>query len=682
MNEPKSLNGPTPVFRRPAVLAGGVVVLLVLWWLLAPSKGGTALTESYEVKRGDFTVSVVEGGTLAAVSEVIVRSDVEGTARVIFIAKEGSYVRKGDLVVELDSAQAQDQINNQRINTEKATNALITAQLTLDIQKSQTNSDISAAHLKLDLAKLDLEKFEKGGAAVSLLEASNTLLQAQAQFQVNEEKYRNSYKLFTNSYETKQTLDSDSVALLNSVNSVVRATNAIFLLNEFELKKQKATYEAAVREANKELERVLQQSERRIAQYESDLITQSNTLVLSQRKLDRDQKNLDACKILAPQDGLVVYATGENRFSSESLIEEGATVRNRQELIKLPDTSRMKVTVKIHESNINLIRAGQNALVVLDSMPETPFRATVERVGLLPDSQSRWGNPNLKLYNTEVVITDPLPDVKPGVSAKAEIIITNIANAISVPIQAVTTLKGRQVVYVVRGGGSEPRPVEVGLFNTKFIQILSGLESGDRVLLSPPLDTGSRDLEGSVLADSEKARTMATNMPTTTSVTPTITSPNGPGRGPAGTNQVAGGLGAPRGDRPAGQESGQRRGGFNQEEMLKQYDKDGDGQLSEAEQTAMRDALRQRFGQGGPGGGMPGGDREAMMKEFDKDGDGQLSEEERTAMRDAMRQRFGGQAGSGAGGGGRNRGGGQSGGTGSEGAPRGGGNNGGPAPQP
>ncbi len=603
MNEAPSSPAPLALKRRPALWAGVAILLLLLWWLLAPSKGATAATEFYEVKRGDFTVSVVEGGTLAAVSEVVVRSEVEGTARIIYIAKEGSFVKKGDLLVELDSAQAQDQVNQQRINTEKAANALTTAQLTLDIQRSQTNSDITAAKLKLQLAELELRKFREGGAAVSLLEASNSLLQVEAQLKVNEEKYRNSTNLFAKNYETKQTVDADRVALLNTINAMIKATNTLFLLQEFDLKKQEAQAVAAVTEAEKELERVLQQSERRIAQYESDLITQSNTLVLNQRKLERDLKNLEACRILAPQDGLVVYATGENRFSSESLIEEGATVRNRQELIKLPDTSRMKVTVKIHESNINLIRAGQNALVVLDSMPDSPFRATVERVALLPDSQSRWGNPNLKLYNTEVVITDPLPDVKPGVSAKAEIIITNIANAISVPIQAVTTLKGRPVVYVVRGGKPEPRPVELGLFNTRFIQIVSGLEPGERVLLSPPLDTGSRDLEGSLLADSEKARTMATNAPAIAPVRAAAASP-APSGGPApGAEQVASVPGAPRGDRAAGQEGATRLGGFNQEEMIRQYDKDGDGQLSEEERTAMREAMRQRFGgQGGPGG--------------------------------------------------------------------------------
>lgn len=636
---------PGPFQDRPVVFGAGLVAaLLLLVWLLTPSGPADAPTSYYEVKRGDFTVSVVEGGTLAAVNEVSVRSDVEGTARIIYIAKEGTYVKKGDLLVELDSSQAQDQVNQQRINTEKASNAVVTAQLTLDIQRSQTNSDISAALLKLQLAKLDLEKFEKGGEAVSLLEASNALLQAEAQLKVNEERYRNSTNLYAKDYETKQTVDSDSVALLNSINSTVKATNTIFLLKHFDLPKQRATYQAAVNEAQKELDRVLAQSDRRIAQYVSDLITQSNTHELNLRKLERDQKNLDACKIYAPQDGLVVYAVSENRFSAESLIEEGATVRNRQELIKLPNTARMKVAVKIHESNINLIRPGQPALVVLDSMPDTPFRAAVDRVALLPDSQSRFGNPNLKVYNTEVIITDPLPDVKPGVSARAEIIVTNIANALSVPVQSVTTLKGRQVVYVTKGGRAEPRPVETGLFNTKFVQILSGLEPGERVLLSPPLDTGSRDLEGSLLADSEKARSLATNLPpaVTTVAAAAAIPPNGAGTGnagrPAGNGPTERGSGprTPNPTEPALAGGAGGPPGFDRETMMKEFDKNGDGQLDDEERAAMRAVLQQRFGQAGFGGGGPRGqmpNREEMLKRFDKNGDGELDDQEREAMR-------------------------------------------------
>jgi hypothetical protein len=312
---------------------------------------------------------------------------------------------------------------------------------------------------------------------------------------------------------------------------------------------------------------------------------------------------------------LVVYAMGNNRFSNESLIEEGATIRNRQEIIKLPDVSEMKLAIKIHESHINMIRSGLGAYVVLDSMPDQRFRGTVRKVSLLPDSSSRWGNPNLKVYATEILLVDKLPaDVKPGVSARAEVVITNMQNVLTVPLQAVTTRQGKQVAYVQSGGELKPMPVDVGMYNTRLIQIVSGLNEGDRVSLAPPIDTQEKDLGGAILSGEEAGA--VTNLP----VTPAFTDVRGNGRSPAladarGADSTFGppsdgegrrgslreGAGPQAAVGPPG-EGGERRGGggtrFNREEMMKQYDKDGDGELNEEERNAMRTAMRERFGSG------------------------------------------------------------------------------------
>ena len=638
---------PSLLRRRPVALVGlAVLALLLLSWLFRP-KPSEANTAFFEVRRGDFTVSVVEGGTLAAVSEVSVRNEVEGTARIIFIVPEGSYVKKSNLLIELDSAQAQDQVNQQQIAVEKAQFALIQSEAQLDIQRSTTNSDIRAAKLKRDFAILDLQKFQEGQRIVDLIEASNKLVQAEAQLSVNLDTYINSSNLNAKGYETQQRVDGDFLSVMGNKNSLIIASNQLWMTKEFTHRKLLAQLTSDVEEAEKELERVIRQSERRIAQFVADLLTQSNTLTLNQKKLDRDRKNLDATKIFAPQDGLVVYNVSENRFSSESLIEEGATVRNRQELIKLPDVSRMKVTIKVHESYVNMISLGLPAFVILDSMPDQRFAGFVAKVALLPDSQARWGNPNLKVYNTEIHITDDLPDVKPGVSAKAEVIITNLADTLSVPIQAVTTANGRQVVYVLEGRDATPRPVEVGMYNTKYIQITSGLKEGERVLLAPPFDTHEKDLEGAVLTAEEKAKlkTNGAARPKSIPVTPrsgpsdTRQTPDlrpdgptlasrgsspGPGPGPEapsaearppsstappfpGGPGVAVNPGAPGAPGTPGSPGG--RGGFNREDMLKRFDKDGDGELSEEERAAMRQLMggsRTNRGDRARGGGNGG----------------------------------------------------------------------------
>lgn len=639
-------NLPGPV-RRPTVL--GVLVLAVIglgiYFAFRPAKPNGAATAYHQVKRGDFTVTVVEGGTLTAVSEVSIRNEVEGVARIISIVPEGSYVKKGDLLVELDSSSAQDQVNQQEINFEKAKFAVEQAEAQLEIMRSATNSDYTAAALKLELARLDLQKYMEGQRLVDLVEATNKVVEVLANLQVKEDTYINSTNLAAKGYETKRQVEIDRLAVLSGRNSLIMATNTAWMLVNFDTVKLLKKYESDVTQAGQELERVASQNRRKMAQYEADLITQKNTLELSEQKLLRDKRNLAATKIYAPQEGLVVYQVSENHFSSESLIEGGATVRNRQELIKLPDLSRMKVTIKVHESHVGMVQPGQPAYVILDSMPDERFPAYVERVAPLPDTQSRWGNPNLKVYNTDIYLVDVIPSVKPGVSARAEIIVTNIENALSVPIHAVTTYRGKQVVYVAGGkSAGEPRPVEVGMFNTKFIEVTKGLNEGDRVMLAPPFDTQGREAASEVAQDA-KARA-ATNRPAARPAT----APGAPAGTPSGVGDpvamVRPGQNGPNtaavgGDsnEPGAGTRGNRRGGMIPEELMKQYDKNGDGQLDDTEREAMRTAMAARFGgMGGPGGqGGPGGfNREEMMKRFDKNGDGQLDESERAAMRESL----------------------------------------------
>ena len=581
------------IIRSPRVwlVAGLLAVIVVSAVVVLEPDKIQASSGLYNVRKGDFLISVVEGGTLQAVNEVMIRNEVEGTARVIYIVPEGSYVKMGDLLVELDSASAQDQVNLQLINMEKAQFALVQAEEQLAIQKSVVESEIRAAELKTNFAWMDLDKFIKGAKEQELTKSRNEITTIQEKLAIEKEKAIWSEKLEKQGFETKANLDRDMLTVKQTELSYQMATNTLWMLENFDLPKQQQTFESALREAVEELQRVRHQGARRLAQYEADVRTQTITVNLSKSKLERDQRNLAAAKIYAPQDGLVVYSVSENRFSSESLIEEGATVRNRQVLIKLPDVSEMKLTVKIHESHINMISQGQPAYIVLDSMPDQRFRGYVSKVGLLPDTTSRWGNPNLKVYATEILVTDPLGDIKPGVSARAEIVITNLQNVISVPLQAVTTRKGKPVVYLAEGERSHPVSVEVGLYNTKFIEITSGLKEGQNILLAPPFDSQQKDLGGAILAEGEEVT--ATNVTVLTRAA----------RPRPGTEEQSGGNGVearppaaeePRTSNGPGSDADRPpRSGARPdfEAMRKQFDKNGDGELDDTERQAMRDSF-------------------------------------------------------------------------------------------
>ena len=491
--------------KNPRVVAGAATVLLLLLVIaLVRSCGGAARSELayFTVKRGDFVVSVTEGGSLRAVKEEIIRSEVEGTTRIISIVPEGTVVKKGELLVELDSADLQEKLGQQEISLESFKFAFVQAEQQLSIQKSLAESNLKEAELKVKFAASDLEKYVEADYPADKDVIESKILLTREDVRRNEERLRWTEQLFKKNYASKNELEADQAKVESTRIDLDQTKRKLMVLTKYDFPKKKALLESNHEQARDDLARLRQRSASQLAQAEADLEARKRTLDLHSQRLEQLKEQLTFTKIYAPQGGLVVYPN----FSSSSgyVVEEGATVRQRQELIKLPDTSSMLVEVKVHESFVNQIKPGLLSYVTIDSMPERRFVGSVRRVAPLPDTQSRYMNPNLKVYSTEVVIEEALPDIKPGVSAHAEIVITNLTKVVSVPVQTVTTIKGQQ--YVFLAGKTDPSRVEVGFNNDRFVEIRSGVEEGGRVLLSPQLTS---DVEDSGAADVSSAEVEA-----------------------------------------------------------------------------------------------------------------------------------------------------------------------------
>jgi hypothetical protein len=106
----------------------------------------------------------------------------------------------------------------------------------------------------------------------------------------------------------------------------------------------------------------------------------------------------------------------------------------------------------------------------------------------LPNGNNRWQNPDLKIYATDIAIDDPPATLRPGMSARVEILVTEIPSAIYVPAQAVAIASGKPSVWVRGSDGDAARSVTLGLSSDRYTQILDGLAEGEVVLLAPPKD--------------------------------------------------------------------------------------------------------------------------------------------------------------------------------------------------
>ena len=141
------------------------------------------------------------------------------------------------------------------------------------------------------------------------------------------------------------------------------------------------------------------------------------------------------------------------------------------------------------------VRLGKPVRITTDALPGQVFMAKISKISVMPDRQSRWLNPDLKVYNSEVTLDKEDEQLRPGMSCNAEIIVEELKDAVYVPIQAVVRVDGKSRVYVMSAGTLQPRDVEVGLDNNRMIHVVSGLREGERVSLTPPLQSSEKRAE-------------------------------------------------------------------------------------------------------------------------------------------------------------------------------------------
>lgn len=167
-------------------------------------------------------------------------------------------------------------------------------------------------------------------------------------------------------------------------------------------------------------------------------------------------------------------------------------MRERQAIITIPDMTQMAVNVKIHESYIKKVKKGLKARITVDAFPDEVLTGEITRVAVLPDSQNRWMSPDLKVYVTTIAIDGTHDWVKPGMSAKVEILVNKLADVVYIPVQAVLPDNGKQICYVAGGFKPERREIQIGEFTDEFIEVKSGLREGEKVLLRMPDGIESR----------------------------------------------------------------------------------------------------------------------------------------------------------------------------------------------
>jgi HlyD family secretion protein len=447
---------------------------------------------TYEVQQGALTVSIAVSGTIQARNKEIIKSELEGSSTILYLIPEGTKAKKGDLLVELDSSSLVDQRVEQEIKVQNAEAAYINARENLAITESLAKSDIEQAVLTYDFAQQDLKKYKEGEYPKLKKEALNQISQRQEELNLADEKVKWSQILYKEKYISQTELQNDELSSFRITGQLDIAKTDLELLEGYTYKREIAQLQSDVTQSEMALERTKRQANANIVQATAELQAKLSEFEQQKSKLEKMITQIDKAKIYAPMDGLVVYATSVRmsfRGNNEPL-EEGQNVRERQELIHLPTTAAYMAEVKVQESSLEKIRLGLPVRITIDAIPGKAFTGKVSTIAPLPNAQSIFMNPDLKVYDTQILIDGNGDDMRSGMGCQAEIIVDHFDDTVFVPVQAILRIGNQPTVFVAKGNEWEPRSIDLGPDNNRLAQIKSGLTKGEVVLLTPPLSAG------------------------------------------------------------------------------------------------------------------------------------------------------------------------------------------------
>ncbi len=202
-----------------------------------------------------------------------------------------------------------------------------------------------------------------------------------------------------------------------------------------------------------------------------------------QAKAARDEAAalLSYATIAAPIDGVIAQVT----------TQEGETVSaglNAPTFVTLIDLDRLEVAAYVDEVDVGRVRPGQKATFTVDAFPDAEFTGKVTAVYPRAVIQS-----NVVNYVTTVAIDDSRGRLKPDMTATVTIALDERANVVAVPDKALRRERGKTVVKVEGPQGATSKPVKVGLRGGGYVEIVSGVAEGERVVLADAPTKGEEE---------------------------------------------------------------------------------------------------------------------------------------------------------------------------------------------
>ncbi len=321
---------------------------------------------------------------------------------IISILAEGSRVKAGDVVCELDSSALSDALAVQQLRYVQAKAWVEQATYTLEadqIALREYESGVLPQDTELVRQRISICRVESEQAVRSLCWARGAMAKG---------------------FRTEAQLNADS---------------AIVEQKQIALRDAEGTLEQLVKYTGK---RIVTARRARIQAIRADLLSLESSFRLERERLKRIEAMIANCKMRAPRDGIIVYANPSNGWgNAEPQVREGSIVHPSQPIFRLLDLNHLQVRAEINESQVARIRPGQPVLIHLEAFPDRRLLGSVAKIVPIPSFASAFSTDVRTFFATVRIESGGFDGLTTGLTAELEFLVETRRRVTRVPLEAI-----------------------------------------------------------------------------------------------------------------------------------------------------------------------------------------------------------------------------------------------------
>lgn len=461
--------------------------------------------ETAIVSVGPMTNYVHGRGQLDAWKSTRLISECYWDTRIISLLPEGTLVKKGDVICELDATRPRDYAKTRRIRLIGIKAELASAELQRKLVQINNRRRSLAASREFEDAGHALREYRSGNEPLtrSQLErktelASDRLEQAAMEQETAEE-------LFRKGIAPVSELNAENIDYFAAEKEWTDLSSEAALHTQYQAQRTIFSLEGRLAEAEANVDATALRNELSLTQAEFAKLSDDRRFAHYTRYLGYALKSIKACEIRAPHDGRVLYANDWHRRSyGRTTIEEGAEVDYRQAIIDLPDYSRFVIKAWVNGAEINKLEIGQPAEAVVAALGNRELSGSVAKIGRFPTVRDAFRH-NVPEYSVTIAFDsedNDLDGLSPRMDADVKILVQDEHDILQVPIEAIVRSDDGANVIVSNGMSLKRQHVELGMSNDVNVEVETGLDEGDVLVIDP-----SVELQERLLREEAAART-------------------------------------------------------------------------------------------------------------------------------------------------------------------------------